>query len=951
MVAGVLIAAALTLLTMGGIYHVRLEHAVEENRQNLVRLHVAQGTSAMNAGDGFTALLWFTEALQLDKGKPEQEEAHRQRIAALEQELPRPQQLWVHEDAVNETRFSPDGRRVLTAGDDGKVYLWDSETGKEAIPPLNAGSSVIFAVFSRPDGRRIAAAGRDDMVRIWDSRDSGASPVVLIPGGKLRWLDFSPDGRQIVTASGKTARVWDTATGKALPEELPHSGAVNMALFSPDGRRLATAGDDGQVHLWDTGTRKAPPIVLDHDRAVLCLAFSPDGKQIASGAADGTAQVWDVADGAPVGPRLRQRDRIIHLAFSPHGQRLLTCSEGGAAMIWRVADGEPMVEPMRHKSVVRWAVFSPDGCRVATAGDDNSARVWDAHTGTPLTPLLRANGSVNRVAFSPDGRHLATASDDGTARLWDVACRHRADVVDEADVFLSRVDRDLRLGSLAALRRPAPPDQTSPDGRFVLKIDKDSRSAMRVYDIHSGDPVTPPLAHNAEITYAAFSLDGRMVVTTSIDQTARVWDAANGAPLNPPQRPLRHASGIEFAAFSPDGRRLVTASDDNTARIWDIASGELLAPPLKHDGTVMQARFDPAGRRVATGSLDQTARVWDADSGQTLSPPLHHPWSVRQVRFSDDGRSLLTTGPTGTIWSWDLPTTDCPVPDLVRLAQLLCGSYIDEHRGIMPLEPAKLKDLWTTLRQTRSDFFDFSAEHLTAWHCQTTEECIRGGHWDAALSHLNELIQNDPNNWLYYARRGQVQGELGHWKEASTNFTEVVRRAADKAEAWSLYAVLRLREGDHDGYRRACAALLQQYQTATQAKDRIAYLTAWTCELSADCGVEGKQLVELAKQAVERGPDNPNYLCTLGAALLRAGDLPSAARQLSEARILHGRRPCVREWLWLALVHQRMGHSDEARQWLKKATAVLAAPDIADLPWVQRLQLELLRREAEGLVK
>ena len=114
---------------------------------------------------------------------------------------------------------------------------------------------------------------------------------------------------------------------------------------------------------------------------------------------------------------------------------------------------------------------------------------------------------------------------------------------------------------------------------------------------------------------------------------------------------------------------MVTASDDNTARIWDITSGEMLVPPLRHDGTVVQARFSPEGQRVATASRDQTARVWDAQSGQTLSPPLHHPWAVQQVRFSENGRHLLTSGPSGTVWSWDLPTTTGATENLIRLAR------------------------------------------------------------------------------------------------------------------------------------------------------------------------------------------------------------------------------------------------------------------------------------------
>lgn len=957
-VAVLLHLAAATFLLMGLLYHLQMEAEfqktrkyAEESRLNLIRLHVAQGTSAMNSGDGFTALLWFTEALRLDGDATDNDRSHRERIAALEHGLPRPQQLWIQEGAVNETRFSPDGSRVLTAGDDGKIYLWDSKTGEATGTPPSEPGPVVYAVFSS-DGRRIAAVSSDGTARVWDAA-SGLPLTPLLPtGSSPREIEFSPDGRQIVTAAGTDARVWDVATGKRLPGELKHNGAVNAARFSPDGRWLATAGDDGLIRLWDAATRQPTSVELPHERAVLCLAFSPDSKRIASGSTDRTAQVWDVVGGIAVGRPLHHHEAVLHVTFSPFGKRLLTCSEDGTALIWRADDGERLVDPMRHKSVVRWAVFSPDGCRVATAGDDNSARVWSATSGKPLTPPLRANGSVNRVAFSPNGRRLAVASDDGTMRVWDVACFHQARVVEEAAVFRRRADRELRVGFLED--KPADDEtagRTSPDGRLVLKIGNDN--SVRVVEKASGKEVVPPLAHHGAILHAAFSPDGLFIVTTSADETARVWDAANGAPVC---RPLTHASAVQYAAFSPDCRRLVTASDDNTARIWDIESSEMLVPPLKHDGTVLRAVFDPEGRRVATGSLDQTARVWDAANGQTLTPPLRHPWSVRQVRFRSDGRELFTTGPTGTVWAWDLPSTDRPTEELIQLAQLFSGSRIDEHRGIMPLIPGEMKDLWNKLRQTRSDLFHFTDEEVTAWHRQTSEECARGRHWSAARWHLDRLIEREPDNWLYRARRGHVLAELAQWNAAGDDFAEVVRRAPEEAEAWSLYAVLRLYEGDATGYRRACAALL-----ASQAKSRncrIAYLTVSTCVLSADSGATGEQLVKLSQQALKREPRDPDYLCTQGAALFRAGEDRAAVQHLSEALAFEGRRFCAREWLWLSLAYAHMGLPTEAREQIAKATPFLSArgadhtaPEAVPLPWVQRLQLELLRREAEKLLK
>jgi len=121
--------------------------------------------------------------------------------------------------------------------------------------------------------------------------------------------------------------------------------------------------------------------------------------------------------------------------------------------------------------------------------------------------------------------------------------------------------------------------------------------------------------HAGWVVSAAFSPDGRRIITSSYDKTARVWDAATGLEL---QTLSGHTDWLQAAAFSPDGQRIVTASRDKTARVWDATSGQQLRVLSGHTDRVRSAAFSPDGWRIVTASYDKTARVWEATSGQQL---------------------------------------------------------------------------------------------------------------------------------------------------------------------------------------------------------------------------------------------------------------------------------------------------------------------------------------------
>jgi WD40 repeat protein/tetratricopeptide (TPR) repeat protein len=225
----------------------------------------------------------------------------------------------------------------------------------------------------------------------------------------------------------------------------------------------------------------------------------------------------------------------------------------------------------------------------------------------------------------------------------------------------------------------------------------------RVWDAITGAPLTEPLVHEGRVASAAFSPDGRLIVTAGAGANpatgvAQLWDAASGRRLG---QAMTHRGPITRACFSPDGRSLLTASQDGTARLWRVPSGAAATAPLLHRAVVSTAAFSPDGTRVVTACLDGTAQIWDAVTGNALGSPLTHAGPVQWAAFSPDGGRVVTAsgdplGDDGGARVWDAHTGMPLTPLLAHQGAASFAAFAPDGRRLVTLGNDKIVRLWDT---------------------------------------------------------------------------------------------------------------------------------------------------------------------------------------------------------------------------------------------------------------
>lgn len=318
-----------------------------------------------------------------------------------------------HLDSMNSLVYSPDGQKIVTAGDDGKVKVWDVKSGFCIVTFTEHTSAVSACQFAKK-GSVLFTASLDGSVRAWDLIRYRNFRTFTAPSRlSFSSLAVDPSGEVICAGSPDSfdIHVWSVQTGQLLDQLSGHEGPVSALAFAADGNHLVSGSWDHTVRLWSIfgRTQTSEPLQLMSD--VLSVAFRPDGKQVAASTLDGQLTFWSVADAVQEGGVDGRRD-----------------ISGGRKM----TDRQTAANAAGTKSF-GCITYSADGSCVLAAGNSKYILLYDVTTGSMVK---KYTVSVNT---SLDGTQEILNSRD----LTEAGARGLIDETGEASDHETRVDRTL----------------------------------------------------------------------------------------------------------------------------------------------------------------------------------------------------------------------------------------------------------------------------------------------------------------------------------------------------------------------------------------------------------------------------------------------------------------------------------------------------------------------------
>lgn len=546
---------------------------------------------------------------------------------------------------VREVSLSADGHWLV-------IHQWGNYHMIKVVD-LDTGQLVTQTVSSdwafSSDSQQLALISNDNTVSIWDI-STRRLLTSLAHDQKVIGVDYSPDGRWIVTYGEDKSWLWDASNN-----ELTHEIAIKDARvhFSQDGHSLAIIDrSDSIVRLWEVDTWQEIAQV-GHSLSIYKVEFSPDGRWLATLSSKGNVQIWETSSGTEVNRISLGSNSTSTMTFSPDGQWLATSSAAGKIQLWETATWR---ESARIPQGGFLLDFSADSNLLTSNGDTYSpTRVWKLEPGPEIARFFGADKD-SILAFSTDGKWLATRQIDKESeniQTWDITTSKALDQseLNETQLasFTFNSDNQLKIA------------QVDDETISIFDSITDQEISRMVCEKETAADI---LSFNQRLTLfpgqtIAISVDKKLlaiggILDESYKNVVQIWDISTCQEANQ----LLHNHHIAQVVISPNNQLLAVGTNQiwwdwtgvGETRIWDIATGRELV--FFNSGQVYSLFFSSDSRWLVVNGT----RILNIQSGREVARLSTMPTS--QATFSSDNRWLATGSLISlhneyiSVWAW-----------------------------------------------------------------------------------------------------------------------------------------------------------------------------------------------------------------------------------------------------------------------------------------------------------
>ncbi len=636
-------SAVLLLLTIAAVWF-----GFEARRQAGIARQEAQSSSfaalaAQRAGLNPTQAVRLAEhAVRI---KPDNESARQ----ALQNILSNSQDQLFYQRVLpgqNAAAFSPDGRYIIGAANNGRVKIWT--TGGALIRDIEAASDTVTAVQFSQDGQRFLTAGWDGRVKIW-SFDGSIIFNIKCHDYPIDRAVFSANDRQIIVSSwghgsllllnlDPTPRL---AAEYYAPVDQPFFGSRTkttylrrvvsrepnrgILAFSDDLKYVLSDDPDrgGQLDTWLNTPDTSPPPAMAGLSQTNAAAFSRDSNRLLIGNRDGSVRLLNPESGKVLELPAAIGSGITTVAISPKNNYFAAANESGTIFIWE-ADGQLFAALNGHSGYITNLSFSPDEQYLisSTLLSEDRHLLWDLGQKKQSFLAYEERRNVNAAFFTNDQQQFLVSSLDGVKLV-------------DPD---GNVVRNFNLGALdnASFRM-----DLSDDRQFfaaalfdALLIQRVSESAGRRIVAHEGK----------KILSVDIAPNGQRIVTTGMDGQIKIWSAVDGQLIR-----AIHRSGSVLSylvVFTPDSEGLLLGKTSGEIEVIDLEGNSKKVIPA-HDDVILFMKASHDSQYLLTGGIDGAAKLWTSD-WQLLNAYEGFKKGILSAAFSPDDQYILLGGEAGT---------------------------------------------------------------------------------------------------------------------------------------------------------------------------------------------------------------------------------------------------------------------------------------------------------------